>query len=446
MEETQKIHTLIQDDASRRERITRTKRYYENENDIKIEGVVPADKDPLRNADNRVSHNFHQVIVDECAAYMFTYPVLFDLGEKNLNEKVAEILGNDFAYTAMQLGIEASNSSSAWLHYWTDKLVTKSFCYAVVKGEQVIPIYTSSLIKRLQKLYRYYEISDEDEKDYVIVEVWTDKDVTTHKFSGCIDMGFPTLVESKVVKHKFGRIPFIEFRNNNRHQSDLPRYYDLINIYDKVISGYINDLEDIQQLIYVLENYGGEDLKEFLGDLKRYKTIKVDKEEGGCGGGVSTLSIDIPVEARNSLLEITKKQIYESAQALQADIESVGNASGQTLKFFYRKLELKAGLKEPEFRKGFNEVITAIMLFLGRSDCPQIKQTWTRNMISNDVEMAQIARDSVGIIPMKLIWKNHPWVDDLEECEDLWNEEQQETIKDPYPPKPNKDEDADGKA
>lgn len=438
-----KIQKVIQEDSTRRERIARTKRYYANENDIKIEGIVPADKDPLRNADNRVSHNYHQIIVDECAAYMFSYPVLFDLGDKKLNEQVADVLGDDFAYTAMQLGIEASNSSSAWLHYWTGKSIKgakKQFHYAVVKGEQIIPVYSSSLIKTLQMLYRYYEVIEEDEKDYVVVEVWSDVNVITFKFQGSIAMGFPTLVESKKVGHKLGRIPFIEFRNNNRHQDDLPRYYDLINIYDKVMSGYINDLEDIQQLIYVLENYGGQDLKEFLGDLKRYKAIKVDKEDGG--GGVNTLSIDIPVEARNSLLEITKKAIYEAGQALQADIESVGNASGQTLKFFYRKLELKSALKQPEFMKGFNELVTVIMLYLGNSECPRIKQTWTRNMISNDVETAQIARDSVGIIPMKLIWKNHPWVEDVEECETLWIGEQQETINDPYA---KKDVDTDGK-
>ncbi len=54
-----------------------------------------------------------------------------------------------------------------------------------------------------------------------------------------------------------------------------------------------------------------------------------------------TLEIEIPVEARKVILEILKKQIYESSQGLQQDVESVGNASGVALKFFYRKLELK---------------------------------------------------------------------------------------------------------
>lgn len=427
--ERKKIHTMIQEDSGRRLTIKQTKRYYRNENDIKLKGILPPDKDPLRNADNRVSHNYHQIVVDECAAYMFTYPIIFDLDNKELNNKVNLVLGDDFASISMQLGIEASNSSTAWLHYWTDKDIKtkkKKFYYAVVPAEQVIPVYSKTLIRRLEKLYRYYDTTDERNKKHVIVEVWDDQRMTKYMLCGSIDDGFPTLVKEETIVHSFGSVPFIEFRNNNRHQSDLPRYYDLINIYDKVMSGYINDLEDIQQLIYILENYGGTDLKEFLQDLKRYKAIKTESGASGESGGVSTLTIDIPVEARNSILEITKKQIYEAAQALQADIESIGNASGVTLKFFYRKLELKAALKELEFRKGFNELIRVILRYLNVNSDITIKQIWTRNMISNDQETAQIAKDSVGIIPLKLIWRYHPFVDDLEECERLWEEEQQE--------------------
>lgn len=434
-QEIKKLHKIVQEDADRREKIFQVKRYYANENDIKLTGILPPDKDPLRNADNRVSHNFHQVIVDECAAYMFTYPVIFDLGDKVLNQKVTEVLGDDFAYTSKQLGIEASNASNAWLHFWigADPITQKQkFLYASVPAEQVRPVYSNSLIKRLEKVYRYYDTADENDQDFVIVEEWDKDKFIKYTFKGSIETGFPTFLTSETIRHKFGRVPFIEFRNNNRHQSDLPRYYDLINIYDKVMSGYINDLEDIQQLIYILENYGGTDLKGFLQDLKRYKAVKTESDGNGGSGGVSTLSIDIPVEARNSILEITKKQIYESAQALQADIESVGNASGQTLKFFYRKLELKAGLKEAEFRKGFNELIRSILQYLGANPATGIKQTWTRNMISNDVETAQIAKDSVGIIPMKFIWQNHPWIDDVEECEKEWRKEQTETIEDEY--------------
>ena len=72
-------------------------------------------------------------------------------------------------------------------------------------------------------------------------------------------------------------------------------------MYDRVYSGFFNDLEDIQEIIFVLSGYGGTNLAEFLGDLKKFKTVNLDEDEGK--PGLSTLTIDIPVEAREKMLE-----------------------------------------------------------------------------------------------------------------------------------------------
>lgn len=416
-----KIKKIIQNDAERRRMIELEKKYYENDNIIKIKGVLPSESDPMRNADNRVSHNFHQLITDEKTAYMFTNPVLFDVGEKELNKKIKEALGDDFKSESAYLCTNATNNKVAWLHYWIED---NRFLYSVVETEQCLPIFDGKLKKKLVGFYRYYPIVEENEngtiKEFVMFEYWDNKHCEVYKFRGNLSgTGLTYLsAEYQEFEHDLKEVPFIEFKNNRNMISDLKKYRDLIDIYDKVMSGYANDLEDIQQLIYILENYGGENLKEFLGDLKRYKTIKTETgADGKTSGGLKTLSIEIPVEARNSILEILKKQIYESGQALQQDTENFGNASGVALKFFYRKLELKAGLTQIEFEKGFAKLVRAIMKFLKISDwkTKPITQTWTRNMISNDLENAQIAAESKDTISDESIVKNHPWVEDPEE-------------------------------
>ena len=50
---------------------------------------------------------------------------------------------------------------------------------------------------------------------------------------------------------------------------DLKNIKPLIDVYCKVFSGFVNDLEDIQEVIFVLTNYGGADLGQFLRDLIR---------------------------------------------------------------------------------------------------------------------------------------------------------------------------------
>lgn len=430
-----KIKRIILQDAERRRQIAIEKRYYENDNMIKDKGILPSDTDPIRNADNRVSHNFHQLITDEKVAYMFTNPVLFDVSDDNINKQITETLGDDFKSESAYLCTNATNNKVAWLHYWTEN---KKFQYAVVETEQCIPVFDGKLKKKLIGFYRYYEVLEEDyvdrSKEYVIFEFWDNKHCEVYKFRGNLSgtglTYLPEVYES--FTHKLGEVPFIEFKNNRSMISDLKKYKDLIDIYDKVISGYANDLEDIQQLIYILENYGGEDLKEFLGELKRYKTVKTETgADGRTNGGLKTLSIEIPVEARNSILDILKKQIYESGQALQQDNENFGNASGVALKFFYRKLELKAGLTQIEFEKGFAQLIRAIMKFLKVPgwQTKTITQTWTRNMISNDLENAQIANESKDTISDETIVKNHPWVENPEDEMKKLKEQKEEAQK-----------------
>ncbi len=275
------IKSIIQSDNTRRQEIAISRKYYDNENDIVRTGVNPSssDSDPLRNADNRISNNYHQDMVDEKASYMFTYPVLFDLdNNKELNKLIANTLGDDFESITKDLCIEASNCAASWIHYWIDT-DTNNFEYAIVDTEQIIPIYDGTLKKGLDGIYRYYE-STVNGVDAVIFEHWTRDTFTKYYLKGSINSSdLKVLAAPEEVLHNLGRVPFIEFANNRRKQSDLKKYKHLIDLEDKVLSGFANDLEDIQQIIYILEDYGGEDLKEFLGDLKRYKAILEQVEE-----------------------------------------------------------------------------------------------------------------------------------------------------------------------
>ena len=143
--ELKRILRAIKNDKTRVEIIKENKSYYKNRNNIKEKGVVSykeQGKDPLRNADNRISHNFHEILVDEKASYLFTYPVLFDIdNNKNLNKEVSNILGGNFAKKAQYLCVEASNCGTAWLHYWIDE--NNGFEFEKVETEEIIPIYSN---------------------------------------------------------------------------------------------------------------------------------------------------------------------------------------------------------------------------------------------------------------------------------------------------------------
>ena len=404
--------------------ITVGKDYYHNKTLIKETGVVPKTKsNVLRNADNRIAHNFHQLLVDEKVAYMFTYPILIDVDDNEaINERVDDTLGQEFTRKMKDLGVEASNTGCGWLHYWANE--KNEFRYEKVESEQIIPIYSDDLERELTEVLRTYKVVEYDDNltaiEFIIVEDWTKDTFDQYKFRYTIDGQDES--QLKGIRHNFGRVPFIPFANNSDETSDLIKYKDLVDLYDRVVSGYANDIEDIQEVMWIVTNYDGKS-GDFLKDVKKYKTIFLEDDGDGARGDVKTLSVEIPVEARNSLLELLKKQIYESGQGLQQDNENFGNASGVALKFFYRKLELKAGLLETEFRKSINKLVEAILDFYHLPH-KKISQVWSRNMIASDLETSQIATQSVGIIPEKLILQNHPWVEDVDEAKKLLEEEE----------------------
>lgn len=432
-------NTKIHNDFIKKAKVA--ERYYNNKNDITNDrspsnnGCSNGDN-PLRNADNRIPFNWHSFLVNQKISYMFTYPPTFDVYDDTINEKITDILGDAYPKEAKTLGRNASNCSKAWLHVWLDE--NKEFQYSNVDPKQIIPIYASDLKKTLKAVLRTYSIVDEKGNDCKVYEYWDDKncyafkhDITKDISTGLnmYNMFTKTNMDTQdkeyisIIDHDFGDVPFVEFNNNDLGISDLDNVKPLIDVYDKVFSGFVNDIEDIQEIIFVLNNYGGTDLNEFLKGLKKYKTVDMQNDDEK--SGLSTITIDIPVEARNTLLSMTEKQIYVQGQGVNPNPENFANTSGVALKFLYTLLELKSGLMETEFRLGFAKLVRMICNHLGYRP-RKINQTWTRNMITNDTETAEIAKNSVGIMSNKTVRKNHPFMEDETSEEEQIKKEKEE--------------------
>lgn len=422
----------------------KAKAYYRNETDIMFPPLKEEQEKkekPLRNADNRIPFNFHGLLVNQKASYMFAAPPIFDLGNKETNKKLTQFLGDKYPKVCKDLCIEASNCTVAWLHVWKDG--KGAWKYAVVPAEQIIPVWTSDLEKELSGVFRSYQNIDEETGDrYTVYEYWNDKECTAYRLKAGDELDQlmpyqmflvdPELCEySDCYQHGVGEVPFFPFFNNNIDTDDLKNIKPLIDTYCKVFSGFVNDLEDIQEVIFVLTNYGGEDLGQFLRDLKDYKAIQIESDGDGDHSGVSTLTIELPVEAREKLLEITRKCIFEQGMGIDPDPQNFGNSSGVALQFLYSLLEQKAGLQETEFRLGFGRFIRCICRLQEiKIKDGTIVQTWTRTSVKNDQELSQIASQSKGIISDETIVSHHPWVDDPEKEMDLLKEQEESSAAD----------------
>lgn len=437
-------------------------KYYENEDAILNTGAAAVDainqylkqcgQNPLHSADNRIPLNWHRILVDQKIGYLFTYPPQFD--EESSKMDFQSLLGDDYEKIIKKLGVDASNTGRAWIQYWQGADGKLEYYY--VDPKQVLPIYDETNIKKpLKMIIRYYTALDEQGEEYVRYELWDEKEVCFyyHKSKDNIDKLIPEMIDltkAKVINHGFDTIPFIKFNNNSLEVSDLKMCKQIIDCLDKAWSGFANDIDDIQEVIWVLKNYTadigspfkldehGEPLtddrglpikNEYTPDLLQMLKAKKVAEVGG-DGGIDTVTSEIPYEARQAFLDGLVRQLFISAMAVDPRPENTGNSSGVYIDFLYGLLELKAGLMETEFRGSLNRLVRSVS---GASDNIKITQTWTRNKPRNDLEIAQIINGtSPDVMSNQTKTKVHPLVDD-------WVDERKQIDKeaeDIYPEKP----------
>lgn len=408
-------------------------KYYKNENDItnrnhgKSELNQDGKADPLRHADNRVSHNFYQLLVDQEAGYVATIAPQIDVGNDSDNQKIIDILGDDFGLTIHNLAVSAANAGRSWLHLWIDE--DGNFRYGIVQPDQVTAIWSSSLDHKLLGVLRSYQKLDPDTGKYFNVhEYWNNKqgqffkEVSSNPLTlepyNCIPTydstaGYETGL-TNVVLHNFGRVPFVEFAKNELRLPELHKTKGLIDAYDDIYNGFLNDIDDIQQVVLVLKNYGGTKLDDFMENLKKNKVVKFNNAGNGDQSGIDTLQIEIPVEARDKVLTLTKSNIFLQGQGIDPANFANTNASGVAIKMLYSHLELKASKTEAYFRRGISELVRAIMRFCGMKSYEgrHIVQTWTRTQVEDDLTQAQTVATVAPYTSKETIAKSNPLVED----------------------------------
>ena len=450
--------------------------YYNNDGDIKITGAAAIDavngylsaigQNPLRSADNRISTNWHEILTVQKNAYALTYPPVFTIGrDEDLSEEVNAALGDEYARIMSRLGTYATNAGTAWLEYWVDS--DGVFRMAALEADQCAAFYNPMDIGREKiALVRAYNLQDADGNDVIHYEVWDKQEV--------VFVNGDTMEEEAVVMggkevtrmpNHLGEIPFIEFANNERKASDLLKYKGLIDAYDKVVSGFINDLDDIQEIILVLKDLTGESedsisvpvrdadgnekldidgdpilevVKKPINLLQQIKAQKYLTVDGT--GGVDKLSLEIPTEARDVALTMLQKQIYVAGMGVDPNPERTGQATGAYVDHMYHLLELKVGLMETEFRSALNQLVRAILRYLGKDTKQKIVQSWTRNKPKDANETVnRLASTPSEVMSNYTKRRLHPDIDDPDLEDELVKEEEAQRMQnllDQFPDEP----------
>ncbi|MBD1223281.1 phage portal protein [Virgibacillus halodenitrificans] len=398
-------------------------RYYFNESDI-VNRKIYTYKNDVKVVDNDATNNklpagWHKTLVDQKVAYLAGKPATINSKEDEDPhlEFINEILDDDFNDTLPELIKHASNKGKEWLHVYVDE--EGNFDYIIVPAQEFIPIYDNTKRKNLTGGIRYYNLDDDTRK----IELWDDQHVTFYEeIDGeiVLDVNYGVNPQSHFYYGKsgygWGKVPFLEFKNNEEAVSDLAFYKNLIDVFERLISDTANTIEDVQKFIYVLMGYDGTSLEEFTTNLKRYRTVKTDGE----GSGVDIKQGEVPINSTDSLLDRLTELIYQSGQGVDVSSDKFGNnPSGVSLQFLYSFLDMKANVMERKFSKALKQLIWFVCEYLSiaenkKIDFKNYTFTFNRSMITNEKEQIDSVVSSVGHISRETAISNHPWVKDVQ--------------------------------
>lgn len=169
--------------------------------------------------------------------------------------------------------------------------------------------------------------------------------------------------------------PIVPLWGNPEHQSELVGIRDGIDEYDLIKNGYANDLDNAQ-LYWIIKGAGGmtdTDLVQFLERLKlTHAAAPADGQE------VDAVTVNVPYEAREKLLDRIEKDLYRDYMALNTEDLSSRSATATEIKAAYEPMNAKAD----EFEYQVLDFLSAIMDLAGVDDKP----TFTRSYLVNTQE------------------------------------------------------------
>lgn len=172
--------------------------------------------------------------------------------------------------------------------------------------------------------------------------------------------------------------PIVPLWGNRQHQSELVGIQEGIDAYDLIKNGFLNDL-DTAQIYWILKGSGGMDdidMVKFLERIHMMKMANLDSDQDA-----KPVTVDIPYEARERLLDRLKNDLYEDYMALNiAEIRS-GAVTATEILAAYEPLNNKAD----GYEYCVLEFIRGILKIAGIDDKP----SFTRSKLVNVNEEVQ---------------------------------------------------------
>lgn len=429
-------HTILEkikafEKLEKRRKYITGQKYYDTENEVimkrkfmitfskgKSEGKFSVGTmEDLFKANNKMPSSYYKLLVDQKVNYLLghqpTYTQEDIKTDQQPDENIKIFYGRGFNRSLFETGNISSIKGLGWGHVFVENKLLK---VKPIEPNNTIPEF--DLSGNLIKMNRYWKIDDGfmveiwDEETVEIIKIENDKETFISKVRHLSKtIKFDNIEAIETEQNSWGRVPFIPLRNNKNEIYDLQPIKPFIDGIDIVNSDFVNNLEDFQDVFWILTNYEGANLKTFLNEVRGSKVVKV-----GNGGSAKAETIEIPHEARKVFLQLAKQDIFNFGQGLDTDVLAGGNVVTAVIEARYANLDLKAD----GFQKMVEDFIDEYQFFVNRfiqienlGNPLIVTPTFQRNRIINKVELLDANVKQKGNVSDTTRFENHDWVDDV---------------------------------
>ena len=368
---------------------------------------------------NKIANAYASYITDTLVGYFIGEPISYTSNDDVLLQDLSMIFEyNDEADENAELAKNASIYGVAYeMLYLSEE--DKMIRFKALNPKEIIPIFDKTVEQNLMAVIRYYDDYDVvDDKTYTLVEVIDNTMVRRYK----MDNSFLLLEE---YPHYFGMVPVAIYKNNEEERGDFEAVISLIDAYDKMESDTLNDFEYFVDAYLALYGFTAE--PEDVAQMKENRILLMD--EGTSAEWLIKQTSDTYVENMKNRLDA---DIHKFAKCPNmADKEFASNASGVAIKFKLLGTENLVSIKERKFKRGLQqrlELMSMINNVLREGfDWRGIDIIFTRNIPSNDTDIANMVNTLKDIVSEETLLAQIPFVENVQDELERLKQEREES-------------------
>lgn len=206
-----------------------------------------------------------------------------------------------------------------------------------------------------------------------------------------------------VCDENYTRLPIATLYGNDTHESELVGLRGSIDCYDFIKSGFANQIDDNGGVYWILKNTGAMDDKDLAQFVQRMKSVKATMVDGSDGTAAEAHTLDVPVEARKTMLDILRRDLYEDAQMLDVATLAGAEKTATEISAAYQPQDNKCS----DFEYFLIDFIRQICAVAGIND-PEPTFTW--NKVINQTETTSMVLSAAEYLDDETTLRHLPWI------------------------------------